>query len=58
MMAKSGALSVTRKLERELKHRLWMQKNLPSSSQLRKCQRRILILRTELAKITHMAVNI
>lgn len=55
-MARRGALAIQRQLRRELQHRHWLHHHLPHSAQLRACQRRILVLRTELALITQSAV--
>ena len=48
-MAQRSKLSLERKLQRELKHRAWLANHLPQSAQYRACQRRVLVLRTELA---------
>jgi hypothetical protein len=56
-MAGRGALALQRQLRRELQHRRWLHQHLPHSAQFRACQRRILVLRTELALITQAAVE-
>ena len=56
-MAVRGALALQRQLRRELQHRRWLLQHLPHSAQFRACQRRILVLRTELALITQAAVE-
>ena len=56
-MAARGALALQRQLRRELQHRRWLHQHLPHSAQFRACQRRILVLRTELALITQAAVE-
>ena len=40
---------ITKQLERELKHRAWLEKNVAGSNVLRKCKLRILKLHTERA---------
>lgn len=57
-MAQQSLTSYQRKLRRELKHLLWLQQNLPQSTQLRRCRRRILELRTAIAVTTGCAVGI
>lgn len=46
-MAKSK-LGLAKQLAREEKHIEWVRKNLPRSKQERKCQKRILVVRTRL----------
>ena len=46
-MAKSK-LGLAKQLAREEKHIEWVRKNLPRSKQERKCQKRILVVRTKL----------
>jgi len=48
MMAQQGALAVQRRLERELRHIVWLEQHMPSSKQLRHARRRVLVLRTRL----------
>jgi hypothetical protein len=47
-MAQRSRLSTERRLQRELKHRAWLRQHMPNTAQYRACQRRILVLRTEL----------
>lgn len=55
-MAKRTARAVEVKLLRELKHRAWLRQHLPKSTQLRDCERQILLLRTVLAEQRGIAV--
>lgn len=48
-MAKQKARAVEKQLDRALKQREWLRKNLPNSKQLRACEKEILVKRTELA---------
>ena len=41
--------SLNRRLQRELTHLQWLQRQPSLAAQLRSCRRRILVLRTELA---------
>lgn len=56
-MAMRGLLALTRRLNRELAHRAWLRTNLPRSAQLRQCERRILVLRSEIAGLLGAAVG-
>ena len=56
-MARRGTRALQRQLERELQHRAWLQQHLPHSTQLKQCQRRILVLRSTLAEHTDAAVE-
>ena len=47
-MAQSGHLAAQRQLQRELDHIVWLEQNMPHSTQLRHARRRVLILRTRL----------
>lgn len=47
-MAKQKARAVEKQLDRALKQREWLRKNLPSSNQLRDCEKEILVKRTKL----------
>jgi hypothetical protein len=47
-MAKQKARAVEKQLDRALKQREWLKRNLPNSKQLRACEKEILIKRTEL----------
>jgi hypothetical protein len=47
-MAKQKARAVEKQLDRALKQREWLRKNLPNSKQLQACEREILIKRTKL----------
>lgn len=48
-MAARGMLSYQRQLQREQRHRAWLEAHMPHSTQLTHCRRRILLLRTQLA---------
>ena len=54
-MAKQKARAVEKQLDRALKQREWLRKNLPNSKQLRACEKEILVKRTELA-VTHQQI--
>ena len=54
-MAKQKARAVEKQLDRALKQREWLKKNLPNSKQLRACEKEILIKRTELV-VTHQQI--
>jgi len=47
-MAKQKARAVEKQLDRALRQREWLRKNLPNSRQLRACEREILVKRTKL----------
>jgi len=47
-MAKQKARAVEKQLDRALKQREWLKKNLPNSKQLRACEKEILVKRTNL----------
>jgi len=53
-MKKRSVLQIQKELYRELSHLKWIEKNLPSSSILRKSQKRILKLHTELKVGSHI----
>lgn len=44
--------AIRRLFERELRHCRWLNTHLPKSQQLRRSQRRLLVLRTKLAELT------
>lgn len=48
-------MGLAKQLAREERHIVWIRKNLPHSQQERKCQKRILVVRTKLLKseVTH-----
>jgi hypothetical protein len=54
-MAKQKARAVEKQLDRALKQREWLKKNLPNSRHLRDCEREILVKRTELV-VTHQQI--
>ena len=54
-MAKQKARAVERQLDRALRQREWLKKNLPNSKQLRACEKEILVKRTELV-FTHQQI--
>lgn len=51
-MAQRGSLA----LQRELKHRAWLRQHMPNTAQYRACQRRILVLSTELMLVAQSEV--
>jgi hypothetical protein len=57
-MAQRSRLSIERKLQRELKHRAWLAKHLPQTAQYRACQRRILVLSTQIAEDSSHVVGV
>ena len=48
-MAKASTVALTKQLKRELAQQLWLRQNLPRSRQQQQSQRRIFVLRTQLA---------
>ena len=56
-MAGRTQVALRKQLLRELKHRSWLQKNLPNTEQQRQSQRKILVARTELARQLGQAVQ-
>ena len=46
-MAKPTEVALSKQLQREVKHQLWLRKNLPHTAQ-QKSQRKIFVLRTQL----------
>lgn len=56
-MAQRGSLALQRKLQRELKHRAWLHQHMPKTAQYRACQRRILVLSTELMRVQQRCVD-
>lgn len=56
-MAQLGTLALQRKLQRELKHRAWLHQHMPNTAQYRACQRRILVLSTELMRVEQSRVE-
>jgi len=48
-MAAQSALALNRQLKRELAQQLWLRQHLPHSRQQAQSQRRIFVLRTQLA---------
>ena len=47
-MGKQKARAVEKQIQRALKQREWLRKNLPNSKQLRACEKEILVKRTKL----------
>jgi hypothetical protein len=47
-MAKQKAIAVEKQLDRALRQRQWLKKNLPNSKQLQACEKEILVKRTKL----------
>jgi len=47
-VAKQKARAVEKQLQRALRQREWLKKNLPNSRQLRACEKEILVKRTKL----------
>ena len=54
-MAKQKARAVDKQLDRALKQREWLKRNLPNSKQLRTCEKEILVKRPELV-VTHQQI--
>ena len=50
-MAAQSALALNRQLKRELAQQLWLRQHLPHSRQQVQSQRRIFVLRTQLALV-------
>ena len=48
-MAEASTLALNKQLKRELAQQTWLRENLPRSRQQQQSQRRIFILRTQLA---------
>ena len=48
-MAEASTLALNKQLKRELAQQTWLRQNLPRSRQQQQSQRRIFILRTQLA---------
>lgn len=48
-MAKRTQLALSKQLKRELRHRAWLAQHLPNTKQQRQSQRRVFVIRSELA---------
>lgn len=48
-MAKRTQLALSKQLKRELRHRAWLSQHLPNTKQQRQSQRRVFVIRSELA---------
>lgn len=48
-MAKRTQVALQKQLTRELRHSAWLAKNLAKTTQQRQSQRRVLVIRSELA---------
>jgi hypothetical protein len=48
-MSKRTELALHKQLQRELRHRAWLAQHLPNTKQQRQAQRRVLVIRSELA---------
>jgi hypothetical protein len=55
-MAKATPVALTKQLQRELRHKQWLRKNLPPKLQLQS-QRRIFVTRTKLAMLLGRSVE-
>jgi len=42
---------ITKQLEREVRHRAWLEQNLKNSQQVKGCRKRVLVLYTEVAEL-------
>jgi len=42
---------ITKQLEREVRHRAWLEQNLKNSQQVKRCRKRVLLLYTEAAEL-------
>jgi len=56
-MAKRTALALHKQLKRELRHKAWLAQHLPNTKQQRQSQRRVLVLRSNLALELGRAVD-
>lgn len=48
-MAKRTQLALSKQLKRELRHKAWLSQHLPNTKQHRQSQRRVFVIRSELA---------
>ena len=57
-MAAASTLALNKQLKRELAQQAWLRQNLPRSRQQQQSQRRIFVLRTQLALQQSRAVTV
>lgn len=56
-MARRTVAALNKQLERELRHRTWLAQHLPNTKQQSQSQRKLLVIRTELAHRMGTAVE-